>query len=136
MDENLELSQPVIHDHGGSDADPRHCEIALELLHKKWMVPILVELAREPRRRQYLFATLRVANGPLDTTIQTMTRWGVIERSWIASGRTDGPGLAITDLGRTLLAAVTRLSRWQSDHHSELLANNRDWRATHEPVQG
>lgn len=121
---------------GGARVDPRECEIALELLARKWLIPILVELERCPRRRQYLFVTLGISSSRLDPTIQTMTRWGVIERAWIPSGQTDGPGLAITDVGRALLAALTRLSAWQNDHHSELLENNRDWTATHDVGKG
>ena len=114
------------------EVDPRECEIALELLARKWLIPILVELERSPRRRQYLFVTLGISSSRLDPTIQSMTRWGVIERAWIPSGQTDGPGLAITDVGRALLTALTRLSAWQHEHHSELLTNNRDWTATHD----
>lgn len=119
-----------------TEVDPRQCEIALALLSKKWLIPILVELERAPRRRQYLFATLRISSSRLDPTIQTMTRWGVIERAWIPSGQTDGPGLAITDIGRALLAELTRLSAWQHEHHSELLANSKHWTATHDLGQG
>jgi DNA-binding HxlR family transcriptional regulator len=43
--------------------------------------------------------------------------------------------VAITDLGRSLLATLTRLSEWQSAHHSELLANDVDWRAVHDDGQ-
>ncbi len=115
--------------------DPRQCEIALDLLGKKWSIPILVELERAPRRRQYLFVTLGISSSRLDPTIQSMTRWGVIERAWIPSGHTDGPGLAITEVGRSLLVALTRLSAWQNEHHSKLLANSKVWAAAHEPGQ-
>jgi len=127
-----DLAPPVV---DGVSVDPRRCEIALELLAKKWLIPILVELEQAPRRRQYLFATLRMSSSRLDPTIQAMTRWGVIERTWIPSGRTDGPGLGITDLGRALLVELGRLSAWQSDHEAELLASNRVWTATHEVGQ-
>jgi DNA-binding HxlR family transcriptional regulator len=120
---------------GALEVDPRRCEIALDLLAKKWLIPILVELDRAPRRRKYLFVTLKISSSRLDPTIQAMTRWGVIERTWIPSGHTDGPGLAITELGRDLLVTLTTLSAWQSDHQSELLANNHDWTVAHEVGQ-
>lgn len=100
------------------------------------MVPILVALEQEPRRRQYLLVTLKVPGSRLDTTIQTMSQWGVIERTLIPWGRSEGPGLAITPLGRSLLAEVTRLSEWQHRHHSTLVANKRDWLAAHHLGQG
>lgn len=133
--EIADLDDVVMADHGAVGTDPRRCEIVLGLLAKKWMIPILVELDSEPRRRQYLFNRLKVSSSRLDPTIQEMTRWGVIERAWIPCGRTDGPALAITDLGRSLLATLTRLSEWQSAHHSELLANDVDWRAVHDDGQ-
>ena len=135
MGDNAESFDLASAERVDAEIDPRQCEIALELLAKKWLIPILVELERSPRRRQYLFVTLRISSSRLDPTIQAMTRWGVIERAWIPSGQTDGAGLAITELGRALLAALTRLSGWQSDHHSELLANNREWTAAHEVGQ-
>jgi len=115
-----------------ADPDPLGCEIAIELLRRKWLVPILVELDKEPRRRQYLFATLKVSSGNLDNTLASMARWGVIERTLVPNGRTDSLALAITDLGRTLLSEVTRLSAWQHEHHEQLLANNHEWRQVHD----
>jgi len=133
--EIADLDDMVMADHGSAGTDPRRCEIVLGLLAKKWMIPILVELDSEPRRRQYLFNRLKVSSSRLDPTIQEMTRWGLVERAWIPCGRTDGPALAITDLGLSLLATLTRLSEWQSAHHSELLANDVDWRAVHDDGQ-
>lgn len=135
MGEIADLDVVVTADQAPADADPRRCEIVLGLLAKKWMIPILVELDAEPRRRQNLFNRLKVSSSRLDPTIQEMTRWGLIERAWIPSGRTDGPAIAITDLGRSLLATLTRLGEWQSTHHSELLANDVDWRAVHDDGQ-
>lgn len=135
MGEIADLDDMVMADHDSVGTDPRRCEIVLGLLAKKWMIPILVELDSEPRRRQYLFSRLKVSSSRLDPTIQEMTRWGLVERAWIPCGRTDGPALAITDLGRSLLATLTRLSEWQSTHHSELLANDVDWRAVHDDGQ-
>jgi|GEM_PF-1847363 len=117
-------------------ADPRRCDIVLALLARKWMIPILMELARSPQRRQYLFVTLRVSSSRLDPTIQTMKQWGLIELTWIPSGKTDGPGLGITDLGRSLLTALTTLSEWQNTNETELLANSREWIETHQEHSG
>ena len=136
MGVNAEVDDLVMPDHAVPDADPRRCAIVLDLIARKWMVPILVELEQAPRRRQYLLVTLKVPGSRLDTTIQSMRQWGVIERTWIPSGRTEGPGLAITALGRSLLAEVTRLSEWQHRHHSTLLANKHDWLAAHDLGQG
>ncbi len=116
-------------------SDPRRSEIAVSLLTSKWTVPILLELVAEPRRRQYLFARLRVSSSRLDRTVQTLSRWGLIERTWIPSGSTDSPGLAITAVGRKFLEAVSNLSDWQRTHHSELLTNDADWRAAHHDGQ-
>ena len=136
MGESTEVKSLAIPGATGTELNARKCEIALALLSKKWLIPILVELEQSPRRRQYLFATLRISSSRLDPTIQTMTRWGVIERVWIPSGQTDSPGLAITDIGRALLAELTRLSAWQHKHHSALLANSEQWTATHGLDQG
>ena len=110
---------------------PRSCAIALDLLGKKWTIPLLVELERGPRRRYQLRQALKVQNDRLDATVQMMVRWGVIERAFIPCGQTDGPGYAITQLGREFLDSVARLGEWQHDHHSELMANDREWRASH-----
>ena len=110
---------------------PRSCAIALDLLGKKWTIPLLVELEHGPRRRYQLRQALKVQNDRLDATVQMMVRWGVIERAFIPCGQTDGPGYAITPLGREFLESVARLGEWQHDHHSELLANDREWRASH-----
>jgi len=114
-------------------ADPRRCEIVLQLLAKKWIVSILLALEEAPRRRQYLFHTLKVSSSRLDPTIQTMTRWGVIERAWIPSGNTDAPGLAITPLGRDLLGAITRLAEWQHVNLDALVQNDARWREARQP---
>jgi hypothetical protein len=53
--EIADLDDVVMADHRAVGTDPRRCEIVLGLLAKKWMIPILVELDSEPRRRQYLF---------------------------------------------------------------------------------
>ena len=95
------------------------------------MIPILVELAAAPRRRQYLFVRLKVSSSRLDPTIQELMRWGLIERAWIPNGRSDGPGIAISALGRSMLDLVTTLGEWQHAHHSQLAANDSDWRSTH-----
>ncbi len=121
----------VMADHAEPAVDPRRCELVLSLLAKKWVIPILVELKAEPRRRQYLVTRLKVASSRLDPTIQEMTRWGLVERAWIPCGRTDGPAIAISNLGRSFLATMARLSEWQDTHHSELLDNDREWRSTH-----
>lgn len=135
MGEKADLNDMVTADQAVTAVDPRRCEIVIGLLAKKWMIPILVELDSEPRQRQYLFNRLKVSSSRLDPTIQEMARWGLVERAWIPRGRTDGPALAITDLGRSLLATLTRLSEWQSEHHAKLLANDMEWRAVHGVVQ-
>lgn len=114
-------------DHGGRPG----CELVLNLLSRKWVVPILVELASEPRRRKYLFHTLRMSSSQLDRTIQELTRLGLIERIFIPSGHTDGPGLAITELGRSFLVMVTKLGEWENLHRPELLTNLAHWRELH-----
>ena len=80
----------VMADHAEPAVDPRRCELVLSLLAKKWVIPILVELEAEPRRRQYLVTRLKVASSRLDPTIQEMTRWGLVERAWIPCGSTSG----------------------------------------------
>lgn len=110
---------------------PFRCETVLNILGKKWMIPVLAELRAEPRRRKYLFRRLRVSSSRLDPTIQDLMKWGLIERTWIPNGRTDGPGMAITDLGRSLLELVAALAEWQEAHQPELVANEADWSAAH-----
>jgi DNA-binding HxlR family transcriptional regulator len=111
--------------------DPRSNEIAISLLARKWTVPVLVELLAEPRRRQYLFNRLRVSSSRLDPTIQVLSRWGLIARVWLPSGGTESPALAITDLGRCFLDAVSRLSEWQRSNDANLATNDAEWRARH-----
>lgn len=119
-----------------TDHDPDHidlprCELVLNLLSRKWVIPILVELAQEPRRRQYLFRTLKVSSSRLDPTIQELARLGLVERTFIPNGRTDGPGLAITGLGRSFLVLVATLGEWEHLHRPELLTNIAVWRELH-----
>jgi DNA-binding HxlR family transcriptional regulator len=118
-------------DHDPDHHDLRHCELVLNLLSRKWVIPVLGELAGEPRRRKYLFHTLKVSSSRLDPTIQELTRLGLIERTFIPSGRTDGPGLAITELGRSFLLLVTTLGEWEHLHRTELLTNVTRWRDLH-----
>ena len=127
----VESNSLVIPVQGAAERDATRCEIVLGLLARKWMIPILVELAAAPRRRQYLFVRLKVSSSRLDPTIQELMRWGLIERAWIPNGRSDGPGIAISDLGRSLLDLVTTLGEWQHAHLPELSANDADWRSTH-----
>ena len=127
----LEPNSLVIADQGATERDTTRCEIVLGLLARKWMIPILVELAAAPRRRQYLFVRLKVSSSRLDPTIQELMRWGLIERAWIPNGRSDGPGIAITALGRSMLDLVTTLGEWQHAHLPQLSANDSDWRSTH-----
>jgi DNA-binding HxlR family transcriptional regulator len=116
----------------GHDVDLQSFEIALELLRKKWAIPLLCELDRGPRRRHQLVSALHVRNEPLDATIQMMRRWGAIDRTLIPCGQTDGNGYAITPIGRELLDAVARLAEWQLQNLPELLANDREWKALHD----
>lgn len=102
----IDVDAVVSDDHEADQPDLPRCELVLNLLGRKWVIPILVELDAEPRRRQYLFHTLRVSSSRLDPTIQELTRLGLVERTFIPNGRTDGPGLAITDLGRSFLLLV------------------------------
>jgi DNA-binding HxlR family transcriptional regulator len=127
----LEPNSLVIADQGATERDTTRCEIVLGLLARKWMIPILVELAAAPRRRQYLFNRLKVSSSRLDPTIQELMRWGLIERAWIPNGRSDGPGIAISALGRSMLDLVTTLGEWQNAHLPQLSANDSDWRSTH-----
>lgn len=131
MGGTVESDGLVIPDQGAAEHDTTRCEIVLGLLARKWMIPILVELAAAPRRRQYLFVRLKVSSSRLDPTIQELMRWGLIERAWIPNGRSDGPGIAISALGRSMLDLVTTLGEWQHAHHSQLAANDSDWRSTH-----
>jgi DNA-binding HxlR family transcriptional regulator len=131
MGDGTESDQAVVTPQTASDVDARHCEIARELLTLKYMVPILMELDHEPHTRKQLSRLVKAPSSGLDRTIQAMASWGVIERSYLPRGRSDGPSVAITEMGRTLLAAVTRLSEWQHAHHSDLLANKKDWEAKH-----
>ena len=121
----------VTDDHDTDHSDLPRCELVLNLLGRKWVIPILVELDVEPRRRQYLFHTLKVSSSRLDPTIQQLTRLGLVERTFIPNGRTDGPGLAITELGHSFLLLVTTLGEWEHVHLAELLANVSDWRDRH-----
>lgn len=131
MDEIIDLIDTVSPDHLDRDKGAPPCDIVLHILGRKWVIPILSELAIEPRRRKYLFAKLRVPSSRLDPTIQELARWGLIERLLIPCGKTDGVAVAITDLGRSFLALASRLSEWQSTHQSELRANDVEWRTSH-----
>lgn len=131
MGGTVESDGLVIPDQRAAERDTTRCEIVLGLLARKWMIPILVELAAAPRRRQYLFVRLKVSSSRLDPTIQELMRWGLIERAWIPNGRSDGPGIAISALGRSMLDLVTTLGEWQHAHLSLLSANDSDWRSTH-----
>ena len=131
MGGRVESDGLVIPDQCAVERDTTRCEIVLGLLARKWMIPILVELAAEPRRRQYLFVRLKVSSSRLDPTIQELMRWGLIERAWIPNGRSDGPGIAISALGRSMLDLVTTLGEWQNANLPQLSANDSDWRSTH-----
>lgn len=118
-------------DQGPDRPDLPHCELVLNLLARKWVIPILVELAAEPRRRQYLFHRLKVSSSRLDPTIRQLTRLGLVERTFIPHGQSDGPGLAITELGRSFLVVTATLGEWEDVHRSELLINIARWRELH-----
>ncbi len=125
----------TLHDHDcpkGNVFDPGcPSRRVLDRVSDKWM--LLVIGALEPGKRR--FSELRreigdVSQKMLTQTLRSMERDGLVERTVYAEvpPRVE---YELTELGRTLIAAVSPLARWAEEHIEDIAAahNRHDARA-------
>ncbi len=106
------------------------------LISSKWAVPVLLVLSARPLRRKQLKVMVNGINDDrLDAMLMRHQRWGLVNRSWIAGTRSDEPGYALTELGKSLLQVLEPLAAWQADHDDQLRANRQRWDGAH-PATG
>jgi DNA-binding HxlR family transcriptional regulator len=96
------------------DAQP-----ALDVLHGRWILPIMDALHRGPHRHRDLAQTIapRVSNKVLSATLRRLEQHHLITRD-----DTDKRAVVytLTPLGRSLHPLVAALSRWSREHRGQL----------------
>jgi len=104
----------------------------LDRVSDKWMLLVIGALERQTRR----FSELRreiggVSQKMLTQTLRSMERDGLVTRTVYAEvpPRVE---YELTELGRTMIAAVHPLARWAEEHIDEIDAAQRRYDAEHE----
>jgi DNA-binding HxlR family transcriptional regulator len=108
------------------------CVATLTLLSSKWALPVLVALSDGPARRKHLKRRAAPINDDrLDAALSHHLRDGLITHAWIPGPRRDEPGYALTELGHSLLGALSSLAGWHEDHGHAVAEHRRLWDASH-----
>ncbi|GAB3562420.1 winged helix-turn-helix transcriptional regulator [Spelaeicoccus albus] len=95
----------------------------LDRIGDKWTMLTIATLSAGPLRYSDLQASIRgISQRMLTQTLKQLERDGLITRTAYAEvpPRVE---YALTDLGRSLIEAVTAMTRWAAAHHTEIAAN-------------
>ena len=92
------------------------------MLGRKWVVPVMRELASGTRRRFQLHHGIKgVTPKVLTDTLRSLERDGVIERVLHDDGHgAKSIAYQLTELGRSLGTPVTAIHRWGHEHLDEV----------------
>ncbi len=110
------------------------------MLSRKWVVPVVRELASGTRRRFQIHNGIKgVTPKVLTETLRFLERDGVIERVLHDDGHgSKSIAYQLTDLGRSLGAPVTAIYRWGRDHLEDVHRSRQDtdalWAAGEVPL--
>lgn len=102
----------------------------LDRIGDKWSVLIVSTLSTEPLRYSDLQASIPgISQRMLTVTLKALERDGLVTRTAYPEvpPRVE---YALTDLGRSLVDAVTALAGWAASHHEDVAASRRDHEVT------
>jgi DNA-binding HxlR family transcriptional regulator len=91
------------------------------VVSRKWVVPVLGVLTDGPRRHNDLHRAVGKGIHPtmLDATLRHLEHAGLVRRD--TTPRTPpATWYQLTDLGWSLVAALTQMARWIDEHRGEL----------------
>jgi DNA-binding HxlR family transcriptional regulator len=126
--ENAQHARADIPEPVGSLAWTITTQEVVALLGRKWVVPVVRELASGTKRRFQLHNAIRsVTPKVLTETLRFLERDGVIERVLHDDGRgSKSIAYQLTELGRSLADPVTALYLWGRDHLDEVHRSQRE----------
>jgi DNA-binding HxlR family transcriptional regulator len=115
-------ARPDAFDPAGSLAWSVATQEVVAILGRKWVVPVMRELASGTRRRFQLHHAIKgVTPKVLTDTLRSLERDGVIERVLHDDGRgAKSIAYQLTELGRSLGTPVTAIHRWADEHLDEV----------------
>jgi DNA-binding HxlR family transcriptional regulator len=96
------------------------------VVSRKWVVPVLGVLYDGPRRHNDLQRAVGRGIHPtvLDATLRHLEHAGLVRRD-TTPGTPPAAWYQLTDLGWSLVAALTQMARWVDEHRAELAALQR-----------
>jgi DNA-binding HxlR family transcriptional regulator len=102
-------------------------EAMCAVVSRKWVVPVLGALADGPRRHNDLQRAVGrgIHATVLDGTLRHLESTGLVRRD-LAAASPPHTWYQLTDLGRSLVAALAGVTQWVEEHRAELAALG-DW---------
>jgi DNA-binding HxlR family transcriptional regulator len=102
-------------------------EAVCAVVSRKWVVPVLGALADGPRRHNDLQRAVGRGIHPtvLDDTLRHLESTGLVRRD-LAAASPPHTWYQLTDLGKSLVAALAHVASWVEEHRAELAALG-DW---------
>ncbi len=77
------------------------------------------------------FVVAPINDDRLDAALSHHLRDGLVADAWIPGPRRNERGYALTELGYSLLRALSPLARWHEEHGRSLDEHRRHWDASH-----
>jgi len=113
---------PALADREGSLGWKIITQEVVAILGRKWVIPVVRELAPGAKRRFQLAQSIKgVTPKVLTETLRLLERDGVIDRVLHDDGRGSKTiAYQLTGLGRTLRAPIEELHRWGREHLDEV----------------
>lgn len=101
-------------------------DVMTAVVSRKWVVPVLGVLADGPRRHNDLQRAVGRGIHPtvLDATLRHLDQAGLVRRD-TAPRTPPATWYQLTDLGWSLVVALTQMARWVDEHRAELAALQR-----------
>jgi DNA-binding HxlR family transcriptional regulator len=96
-------------------------DVMTAVVSRKWVVPVLGELTDGPLRHNNLHRAVGRGIHPtvLDATLRHLELTGLVRRE-TTPGTPPATWYQLTDLGWSLVAALTQMARWVEEHRTEL----------------
>ena len=92
----------------------------VELLHRRWLIPILRELTSGPKRFSPLLYSTGATSKVMCESLRDLSDKGIIEQVQVDEFGRSTLAYAVTPLGRTLYAILDGLAEWGRDHLDEV----------------
>ena len=98
-------------------------EAVIEVISRKWVVPVLDALADGPRRHNELLRAVGCGIHPtvLDGTLRHLEHAGLVRRE-ASTGTPLASWYQLTDLSRSLMDRIACLAQWADEHRPMLAA--------------